>query len=191
MLANEISLPFFRVNTDQKVTLIIEILGNAREGTSFEMANAMPLESPVAAQGSGNLFKKIESGFHGIYSACHAKLSLFHMCMNVCERESARKEVTHTLPYTCAKHDSPKNHQKDEDSGSGYPLRLRGKGERKFPIFAQPKLSITPIIAFAELVDTSRVLNHSIYRYIGVAVSAQIAIRPFAACPRTICPCAC
>ena len=51
-----------------------------------------------------------------------------------------------------------------------------GKGERKFPIFAQPKLSITPIIAFSELVLASNLPLNSIYRYIGVEVSVQIAI---------------
>ena len=45
----------------------------------------------------------------------------------------------------------------------------------KLPIFAQPKLSITQIIAFSSLLITSRALNHSIYRYIGVAVSVQSA----------------
>ena len=118
MQANESAIPFYKVNADKKkVTLLIKILRKAHKGPSFDVANPIPLESPVAAQGSGNLFKKIESGFHGIYSACHAKLSLFHMCMNVCERESARKEVTHTLPYTCAKHDSLQNHQQDAASG--------------------------------------------------------------------------
>jgi len=41
-----------------------------------------------------------------------------------------------------------------ERRGGGGFIGSRGKGERKFPIFAQPKLSITPIIAFSELVIT-------------------------------------
>jgi hypothetical protein len=41
-----------------------------------------------------------------------------------------------------------------ERRGGGCFIGSRGKGERKFPIFAQPKLSITPIIAFSELVIT-------------------------------------
>ena len=45
-------------------------------------------------------------------------------------------------------------------------------------LFVKPKQSITPIIAISELLITLEALNHSIYRYIGVAVSAQIAIRP-------------
>ena len=42
----------------------------------------------------------------------------------------------------------------------------------------KPKQSITPIIKISYDEITLEALNHSIYRYIGVAVSAQIAIRP-------------
>ena len=44
----------------------------------------------------------------------------------------------------------------------------------KSPIFAKPKLSITPIIAISEQVVTLEALNPSIYRYIGVVVSHRL-----------------
>jgi len=48
-----------------------------------------------------------------------------------------------------------------------YAVGSRGKGERKFPIFAQPKLSISNVIAFSDAVLTSVALNHSTARSTG------------------------